>query len=288
MKVIIPMMNSMKQMMMIEAYEPIETFSGDDKELIEQQPDIDLSLDRWSRPPAAALETVKMQMFYTNYYVAKSTSIIRLFGVTLEAASIAVNMRGFYPYFFIVPNFPAIQINCTLFQNALNNAIIGKKKKSEKWWDRSVCVYRVDVIQGRQSIYGFSEIGEVFLKITLVSPWMMNDAVTVLTSGKFTCPNYPKHKFRTFESNVKYDMRFMIDNGVTGCDWLEICDYVRSENKTTRCQLELDVHFDKIRPLGEQEFGIAPIRILSFDIECKDRPGTRADSTPKLQLSEGI
>ena len=54
MKVIIPMMNSMKQMMMIEAYEPIETFSGDDKELIEQQPDIDLSLDRWSRPASSS------------------------------------------------------------------------------------------------------------------------------------------------------------------------------------------------------------------------------------------
>jgi DNA polymerase delta subunit 1 len=57
-------------------------------------------------------------------------------------------------------------------------------------------------------------------------------------------------------------------------------------HKAGLCQLEADVHFaDLISHAPEGEWlGMAPLRILSFDIECAGRPGIFPDATQVRQI----
>ena len=71
----------------------------------------------------------------------------------------------------------------------------------------------------------------------------------------------------------------MVDKFLVGCCWVELPPNqytVRSSREmVTRCQLEVDVAWDKfIAHQPDGEWGrLAPFRILSFDIECAGRKG---------------
>lgn len=73
--------------------------------------------------------------------------------------------------------------------------------------------------------------------------------------------------------------RFMVDNKVIGCNWIEIpagqYRLRQDDAKVSHCQIEIDVAFDNvISHLAEGDWqGVAPFRILSFDIECAGRKG---------------
>jgi len=71
----------------------------------------------------------------------------------------------------------------------------------------------------------------------------------------------------------------MADTGVVGCNWIELKPQkyrIRSEkDMTSSAQIEVDVvwnDFTSHAPDGEWQ-KIAPLRILSFDIECAGRKG---------------
>ena len=83
--------------------------------------------------------------------------------------------------------------------------------------------------------------------------------------------------------------RFMVDSGMVGCSWLELpggkyqlrchsnTQHSRSDSQSlkTRCQIEVDISWEDLishSPEGEWS-KIAPMRILSFDIECSGRKG---------------
>ncbi len=58
---------------------------------------------------------------------------------------------------------------------------------------------------------------------------------------------------------------------------------------TTRCQLELDISWEKVishAPEGDWQ-DVAPLRVLSFDIECAGRKGIfpEPDKDPVIQIA---
>jgi hypothetical protein len=88
----------------------------------------------------------------------------------------------------------------------------------------------------------------------------------------------------------------MIDNGVQGCCWCEFPGgtyAVRSASRrVSHCQLELDIVYDSLvahEPLGAWQT-IAPLRILSFDIECMGRKGAFPDAEhdPVIQIASVV
>ena len=85
----------------------------------------------------------------------------------------------------------------------------------------------------------------------------------------------------TFESNLPHSLRFMIDNEMVGMSWVDVLKgtYMvrpRSHKKTTN-QLEIDVVDYTTMVFHKKCEGqyakIAPLRILSFDIECLSAKG---------------
>jgi DNA polymerase delta subunit 1 len=98
---------------------------------------------------------------------------------------------------------------------------------------------------------------------------------------------------QTYESNVPFVLRFMIDQNIHGADWIECpanCYSIRDRhNKMSRCSVELDIYYNHIKPYPSVGIwsSIAPIRILSFDIECQGRKGIFPDANydPVIQIA---
>ena len=73
---------------------------------------------------------------------------------------------------------------------------------------------------------------------------------------------------------MPFALRFMIDNDIVGMQWIQIPKgkYILRAKHTyqSTCQFEFDVlNFLDVEPIPlEVESKIAPLRILSFDIEC--------------------
>ena len=79
----------------------------------------------------------------------------------------------------------------------------------------------------------------------------------------------------SYESNMPYALRFMIDNEIGGMTWIKIekgrWRIRHPREKETTCQIEFDVqNYNHVECLPcEGEYSkLAPLRILSFDIEC--------------------
>lgn len=86
--------------------------------------------------------------------------------------------------------------------------------------------------------------------------------------------------FNTFETNLNNNIRFLTDRNIPGCTWLKLkggkyfhrdsssCEAFKMELES-HCQIELDVHFKNIDTIKDQPLEIPPLRILSFDLECR-------------------
>ena len=77
----------------------------------------------------------------------------------------------------------------------------------------------------------------------------------------------------TYESNVPFGLRYMIDNDMSGMSWINVeQNHYKVRNvydKVSNCQIEIDIpNYEDLKrvPLSENS-KIAPLRILSFDIE---------------------
>lgn len=76
----------------------------------------------------------------------------------------------------------------------------------------------------KQSIYGYhGDQKSPYVRVTLSDPRNMNKCKTKIEGG-VTVPglNRPCQADTTFESNLSYALRFMIDCKVSGCNWIEL------------------------------------------------------------------
>ena len=97
----------------------------------------------------------------------------------------------------------------------------------------------------------------------------------------------------TYESNMPFALRFMIDNDIKGMSWIQVGkgNYKLRDSKLKKssCQFEFDVaDFKHIESVPfEVESKIAPLRIMSFDIECAAEKGSFpiAQKDPIIQIA---
>ena len=92
---------------------------------------------------------------------------------------------------------------------------------------------------------------------------------------------------------MPYALRFMIDTGIVGMSWLTVSKgkyrVRKPSEKDSHCQLEIDIHdFNEVyqNPSSGKFAKIAPLRILSFDIECSSLDGgfPSAEKDPVIQI----
>eukprot|EP00899_Mesostigma_viride_P005512 jgi/Mesvir1/14962/Mv14630-RA.2 len=250
--------------------------------------------ERWKRPDLPPFDPkekdIVFQQLEIDYIIGKPDAeylpsfpsraqapILRVFGVTEEGNSVCAFVHGFLPYFYIAMPRGFQPDHCESFRNSLNAAVKASSRRADK---EPLYVLSVSISEKESLMYYQRSKAKLFLKITLALPTMVPTARGILERG-FAIPGLDigTQSFTTYESNVLFTLRFMVDRDIGGGMWLEACagSYrVRAaSDKLTDCCLEIDLQFaDLISHKPEGRFArLAPFRVLSFDIECAGRKG---------------
>lgn len=151
----------------------------------------------------------------------------------------------------------------------------------------------------RENIYGFQgNQKSPYLKITVTNPKYINRLRTTIEHGNANYKGLWKGVdggILTFD-NIQYTLRFMIDTSVTGMCWVEVpagkYDLVPQYDRQSNCQIEAHCHYRDLVALGHDgEWAkMAPLRILSFDIECAGRKGVfpEPNTDPVIQIANVV
>ncbi|KAL7230906.1 hypothetical protein ACSBR2_009230 [Camellia fascicularis] len=154
-------------------------------------------------------------------------------------------------------------------------------------------VRRIEMVQRRSIMYYQQQDSQPFLRIVVALPTMITSCRGILDRG-IQIDGLGTKSFMTYESNVLFALRFMIDCNIVGGNWIEVPagKYRKSAKNLSYCQLEFDcLYSDLISHAPEGEFSkMAPFRILSFDIECAGRKGHFPEPThdPVIQVANLI
>uniref|UniRef100_A0A8C6KEV0 DNA polymerase n=1 Tax=Nothobranchius furzeri TaxID=105023 RepID=A0A8C6KEV0_NOTFU len=256
---------------------------------------------RWKRPHAPMLnsssDTLVFQQIDLDYYLGPSVAgmpgqsqanvpIIRMFGVTDSGNSVCCHVHGFAPYFYVpAPNgFKPDYLG--EFKRELNSVVL-KDMRSNKD-NISITVLAVDITR-KESMYGYHGQRSLdFLRITMAMPRLIAPAKRLLEQG-FKFGHYPIQNYQAYEANIDFEIRFMVDSDVVGCCWIEL---PKGKYRVSLCQYEVDVGWtDLISHPAEGDWQrIAPLRVLSFDIECAGRKGIfpEPDKDPVIQIASMV
>ena len=105
--------------------------------------------------------------------------------------------------------------------------------------------------------------------------------------------SYPDSVLQFFETSIPTEVRFMVDANMSGMNWLLLragsYKILEPAARLSRCQIEVSADWRNVvsfEPVGEWS-AIAPLRVLSFDIECAGRKGTFPDPRidPVIQIA---
>ncbi|KAL5007030.1 hypothetical protein ScPMuIL_015836 [Solemya velum] len=287
-----------------------------DSQEMDAGPENETTSSKWSRPPVGPIDpskdTLAFQQLDVDFYVGKHLAgmpgatvgpvpIIRMYGITMDGHSLLAHIHGFTPYFF-VPAQPGFKAeHCGVFKDALNAVVMKDLRSNREGINTAVLAVSMVV---KESIYGYHGNRKIpFLKITVSLPRLIAPSKRLLEGG-FICPGYSQYGFLTYESNIDFEIRFMVDCEVVGCSWIEtpagkykLRDNISKQGNDhfspqSRCQIELDISWEDFvahQPEGEWS-KVAPFRILSFDIECAGRKGIfpEADKDPVIQIANMV
>jgi DNA polymerase delta subunit 1 len=223
--------------------------------------------------------------------------ILRMFGVTAEGVSVCAHVHGFTPYFWASPGADVRAESLPAWQAALEGALAGAKSKARV----PEAVLAVELVPNLQSLLGY-HFGRTqsMLKIYVAMPSMVSTARGVLERG-FSAPGVASRTYMCFEAGLPLPLRFMIDRSIVGCNWcaapagaytLRGDAGAGGRGRVSTAQLEVDIVFDSLVSHAAEGAWqrIAPLRILSFDIECQGRKGCfpEADQDPVIQIASVV
>ncbi|XP_028229635.1 DNA polymerase delta catalytic subunit isoform X3 [Glycine soja] len=284
-----------------------ETLVSEDEESlilrdIEQRQALANRLSKWTRPPLSAgyvaqSRSVLFQQLEIDYVIGEShrellpnssgpVAIIRIFGVTKEGHSVCCNVHGFEPYFYICcpPGMGPDDIS------HFHQTLEGRMREANRNSNVGKFVRRIEMVQRRSIMYYQQSNSQPFLKIVVALPTMVASCRGILDRG-IQLDGLGMKSFLTYESNVLFALRFMIDCNIVGGNWIEIPagKYKKTAKSLSYCQLEFDCLYSELishAPEGEYS-KMAPFRILSFDIECAGRKGHFPEPThdPVIQIA---
>jgi len=259
------------------------------------------TFERWQRKPVQPMSgaTFSFMQVDIDYYTdapdtrfaARDTKqdtrvpVLRMYGVTEHGNSVLAHIHGFLPYFYVQCPSEDLAQKPHVFQNALEEQLVqaGCRDKVNPY------VLSVEVVP-RSSLFGWqgSTAHSPFFKVVVAVPGLVAISRRLIEGG-FPLPGAGVFQATTsYETNIPFALRFMVDRGLVGGGWVAMETFhIRPRNRfISTCQVEVDVAFEEVR--GVELIQIAPMRILSFDIECFNPEGKgfpRAEQSPVIQIA---
>ncbi|KAJ2865343.1 DNA-directed DNA polymerase delta [Coemansia aciculifera] len=249
----------------------------------------------WPRPEAPPLDPQTTNLVFQQMEIdqehnpSRNAVASRLFGVTEDGHSVVCYVQGFFPYFYCpapdgfkeehVPQVIA-ELNrlaqSTASGGNSNDAVVGIE----------MCM--------KEPLFGYHGNSKApFFKISVRNPKLMRSLSQVVKRG-FNVPGVGLYSGIAYETNLEYTIRFMVDTDIVGASWVELPagKYSVRTKRSTFCQYEVDIEYKDLiahEPVGDWS-KVAPLRILSLDIECAGRPGIfpEAKTDPVIQIANVI
>ncbi|KAJ1306779.1 hypothetical protein OPQ81_007765 [Rhizoctonia solani] len=247
----------------------------------------------WPRPEPKKFDpqttSITFQQIDIDMFPGANGLAFGLFGVTAEGYSVLAHVTDFLPYFYIATPRGYDPNESHAFMDHLNGqTAAGTVVKIETVQKRSLWSYRLNA-------RGEDETSP-FLKITLAEARNVPKVRGLFERGECDYQGLFNGPATTYESNMPFELRFMVDRQIVGMNWVEApagAYELRAGNKKiSTCQIELDIRHDHIisYPAEEEWSKVAPLRILSFDIECAGRKGIFPEATidPVIQIANMV
>ncbi|KAK6543072.1 DNA-directed DNA polymerase delta [Orbilia ellipsospora] len=216
---------------------------------------------------------------------------VRLFGVTETGHSVLLHVTDFQHYLYIQAPIGFDHSHIRSYQDWLQGRV-GAGPDS---------IASIQIVM-RENLYGFQgNQKSPYIKITVADPKHIPRVRKFLEKGD---ANYSgmwrgvEGGIMTFD-NIQFIMRFMVDTKMGGMSWVEVKNdkytYIQPGLNGSRlgsAQIEAYCHYrDLITHQAEGEWSkMAPLRILSFDIECAGRKGIFPDPNidPVIQIASVV
>ncbi|KAK2753152.1 DNA-directed DNA polymerase delta [Arachnomyces sp. PD_36] len=245
---------------------------------------------QWDRPPLVDFDPKRdalcfQQIDVEDGVLSGGKMAVKLFGVTETGHSVLLHVTDFLHYLFVAAPVSFTQSDCEPFRTYLDN----------KLGQFYPVVHSVKIVM-KENILGFQgNQKSPYLKITVNDPRQIRKLRECIEEGGANYKGLWKAAedgILTFD-DIQYTLRFMIDNGISGMSWVEApaskYKVLYPHERQSNCQIEATVHYrDLIAHPNDGEWAkMAPLRVLSFDIECAGRKGIfpEADKDPVIQIA---
>jgi DNA polymerase elongation subunit (family B) len=198
--------------------------------------------------------------------------IIHTFGRTLEGKSVYMRVINYTPHFYIKLPLTWTKVEADSNVKKMNSYLSSDSNK-KVWKKFRNSLIDIDVVD-RMAAEGFTN-GKKFLFARLIFNNMsaMKKFKFMFEETELYIPGVTKTsmKFKTYEANLPPMLRCFHIRKISGCSWVSVNKYIKTECKNdsdceSYCDIELRVDWRDITPIEKDTN--APLRILSFDIEC--------------------
>eukprot|EP00210_Caulerpa_lentillifera_P000041 g40.t1 len=191
--------------------------------------------------------------------------------------SVCAFVHEFEPYFYIKCPENFTQSHFPEFKRQLESQLRTMQKDTRHVIKDMQLVEKMDIWH-----YQFEE-NEVFIKITVGLPHTVSACKSTLEQHDVLVNDVLIKKCKTYETNVMFQLRFMIDCEISGGTWIELkpmkYKLIQDGQKLSMAQIEVKVQYENIinHPAEGEYARLAPFRIMSVDIECAGRKGQFPD-----------
>lgn len=193
--------------------------------------------------------------------------VVRIYGTTKDDKKVIVKVEDFKPYFFVEIPINWKKEHIIIFIDKLKDKVSNENKKSIK---------RYEIVE-RNKFWGFTDYKIYkFLKIEFHNYDAFRAYEYALNRDIFCISLWrTPRRYQVFESNIEPILRLMHIKQINLCGWIKIQSgkYNYLDNMSVHeDDINVSIKWNNLEPINDD--AIIPLRIASFDIECKSDDGS--------------
>ncbi|KAK5687915.1 DNA-directed DNA polymerase delta [Elasticomyces elasticus] len=247
----------------------------------------------WARPPLDDFNEKTDTLCFQQIDAEEGTlhggkATVKLFGVTETGHSVLLHVTDFQHYLYVAAPISFTKNDCEPFRAFLETTMS----------QHQPAIASVQMVL-RENLFGFQgNQKSPYLKISVTDPKSIPRLRTNIEQGN---ANY-KGLWKAAEGGIltfdmiQYVLRFMIDTKVAGMSWVQAnagkYHMIPHRDRQSNCQIEAHCHYKDLiaHPVDGEWAKMAPLRVMSFDIECAGRKGVfpEANMDPVIQIANVV